>query len=273
MSQELNEISVEIDENENRVKEGIPLRAYELECPDDELRISVLQEFHILDFNYKEKLRQLNENNHEIIHQESTGRLGGWSRAEHELFQHIYEQYHFHNINLNNCNFSLRDLMFDKIKKLFANLFPGKKYDRIDFVRHEEWSNASKYYQQQKRLIVAEWHESRRALLEKAEAIFAEAFEIIAREKHKKEEKRNQLRICNQLYEKVSRWRMQKLEALEIQQNIDRMIKQQNAEKLRFENEKKMKKRMEEKRAVSKNKNSMSLGSFYLRFVSVPYQL
>ena len=249
MSQELAEFTKRINQNELQVKENIPSGAYDLDCPNEELKASVLQEFIIIDYKYKEKLSQLNEMYRDLVEENNANKYDGWSQDDHDLFQHIYEQYHYHSGNLNNCNFSLRDLMFDKMRRVFLYV-KNKKYERHKFVKHEEWSNANKYFHQQKKLIITEWTESRRGLLLKAEAVFAEAFEMIEAEKCKKEEKERQLRICNELYEKVSKWRNQKLEALEIQQTIDKMIKQQNAERLRVENERKNQKRMQEKQAV-----------------------
>ena len=74
---------------------------------------------------------------------------------------------------------------------------------------------------------------------------------MIERQRVKTEEKEKQQRICEELYEKVSKWRMQKMEALEIQQRIDEMIDRQNREKIRAENERKARKREMEKNAVS----------------------
>jgi hypothetical protein len=252
LQNDLDEPIKELNKNELLVAEGIPPQAYDLECPDEELKISVLQEFLIIDFKYNEKLKQLNENYRHLFEITYTNKYGGWPRMDHEIFQHIYEQYHSHNINLVNCNFSLRDLMFDRMKRTF--LFVDRERHlgktRADFVKHEEWSEASKYHQQQQKLIVHEWNESRRSLLEKAEAIFAEAFEMIEKQRVKNEEKEKQLKICNQLYEKVSKWRNQKLEALEIQQKIDEMMKKQKCERLKIENEKKNHERQMQKRAV-----------------------
>ena len=39
---------------------GIPQEAYELECPDEQLKISVLEEFVLLDNKYKAQLEFLN---------------------------------------------------------------------------------------------------------------------------------------------------------------------------------------------------------------------
>ena len=94
-------------------------------------------------------------------------------------------------------NFSLRDLMFDRIRRRIRK-------DRSELVKHEESIDVLKYYQKQHKLIINEWNESRRSLLTKAEAIFSEAFELIEKQRVKNEEKEKQLRICNELYEKVS---------------------------------------------------------------------
>ena len=57
--QEVNEFGDKL--NEEEVTRGIPIEAFELDCPNEELKISVLQEFIIIDFKYDEKLNQLND--------------------------------------------------------------------------------------------------------------------------------------------------------------------------------------------------------------------
>lgn len=74
-------------------------------------------------------------------------------------------------------------------------------------------------------------------------------------QKHRSLEKEKQQRLCQELYEKVQRWRNQKLEALEIQQKIDEMMKRQKQEREDFENEQKLKKREKEKQAIKDYKN------------------
>jgi hypothetical protein len=134
--------------------------------------------------------------------------------------------------------------MIDRLKRTF-------KTNRSELLKQEEWSDSSRYFQVQRKLIITEWAESKKALLIKAEAVFAEAFELIEREKIKRSEKEKQQKVCEQLYEKVSRWRDQKLEALEIQQKLDKMIKKKNMEKAKLERDRKNEKREREKQAVS----------------------
>lgn len=104
---ELNEIGNKINSSEMNIVEGIPSTALELESPDQELKSAVLQEFKIIDFKYKEKLKQLDD-----INTKNQIKYSEWTNEESEFFQHIYEQYHFHNISLNNCNLLLFKLNY-----------------------------------------------------------------------------------------------------------------------------------------------------------------
>ena len=131
---ELAEASRLLNLDEMAIEEGVPAEAFDLMSPDEELKFSVLQEFIIIDFKYKEKLNHVDENHKSF---ERGGKFGGWSQEHNDIFQHIYEQYHFHNINLVNCNFSLRDLLFDRIRRTFQNKF---KVERAELIKHEEWN-------------------------------------------------------------------------------------------------------------------------------------
>lgn len=65
LSQQINEFSEQI--NQDEIVRGIPIEAFELVCPNEELKISVLQEFIIVDFKYDEKLNQLKESYSKIF--------------------------------------------------------------------------------------------------------------------------------------------------------------------------------------------------------------
>ena len=246
--QEIEEDSNEMENDEIVIEEGIPYEAFLLESPDEELKLSVLNEFIIIDFKYKEKIEQLNEGHQAILNSKSN--YDGWGQYEHEIFQHIYEQYHYHNVNLTNCNFTLRDLLFDRLKRTLE--IYGFKFTRNELVKHEEWLNMKKYYQQQRKLLHNEWSESRKGLLIKAEAAFQEAFEMLELEREKKYERAKQLQICNELYAKVRRFREQKLEALEIQQKLDKIMEEERLRKAKIENEREKRRREEQKKNVNK---------------------
>lgn len=53
---------IDEDEEINMIEEGIPDSVVELPCPDDELRVTILQEFLIIDHRYRESLVDLDAN-------------------------------------------------------------------------------------------------------------------------------------------------------------------------------------------------------------------
>lgn len=243
---EIDEYNSQFKHNDfNNIIEGIPVEALDLEAPDEELKQSVLNEFLIIDFKYREKLNTLEETHSKALSENKSK----FDCLQNEVFNHIYEHYHFHNPNLTNCPFTLRDLIFDRIKRYFK-LFFNQNVNREQLVEHEKLLDIKKYYNQQHKLILTEWPESKKALLEKAEATFQEAFEMIEIQRIKNEEKEKQLRVCQELYEKVKEFREKKLEALEIQQKLDKMLEAERADKLRLENEREEQKRLQQKRNI-----------------------
>ena len=58
---------IDEDEEINMIEEGIPNSVIELPCPDDELRVTILQEFLIIDHRYRENLVDLDANYLPII--------------------------------------------------------------------------------------------------------------------------------------------------------------------------------------------------------------
>ncbi len=131
---DLTEITKRVTSEDMSVEEGVPEEAFELESPDEELRLSVLQEFIIIDFKYKEKLKHVDES-HRVLQEQGNG---AWSIGNQEVFQHVYEHYHVHNVNMVNCNFSLRDLMFDRLRRTLEGR--GFRVDRAMLVKFEEWN-------------------------------------------------------------------------------------------------------------------------------------
>ena len=52
---------------EKTVTTGIPEAAFDLECPDEELKVSVLQDFIFLDEKYQERLNELETKYQQIL--------------------------------------------------------------------------------------------------------------------------------------------------------------------------------------------------------------
>ncbi|KAK3740895.1 hypothetical protein QZH41_013404 [Actinostola sp. cb2023] len=71
------------------IKTGIPVEALELDCPDETLQQSVLEEFNLLDRKYQAHLEYLS-----VKYDDAVGYpLGGWSKQDHFQFVCIMDQY------------------------------------------------------------------------------------------------------------------------------------------------------------------------------------
>lgn len=216
--------------------EGIPEEAFDLECSDDELKVTVLQEFIILDEKFRERLHFLEDEHSKIL---SRGTHGGWSEEDHFCFVVNYDQYPR---ELNNR----RKLIMDRLRRHL----PHKS--RPELVAHEEWCESNKYFHERKRALVVAWRKGRSELFSKARNTFIEV--EIAKElaEVQAEYNRGQKKIRDELYNKVRIWREQKLEAMMLQEKMDARRREEAQEQRRMEAEKEKKRRAHEKEKVQK---------------------
>jgi len=97
-----------VDEQDeiNMIEEGIPDSVVQLPCPDDELRVTILQEFLIIDHRYRETLVDLDANYLHIVKYDTFDFFvrsyfisffslenDGWDIDEHDILIHLYEMY------------------------------------------------------------------------------------------------------------------------------------------------------------------------------------
>ncbi|CAF0793245.1 unnamed protein product [Rotaria sp. Silwood1] len=236
LDDELKEFQKYIDEDDeiNMMEEGIPESIIELPCPNDELRVTMLQEFLIIDHKYRETLLDLDANYLHIINQENDG----WDIDEHEMLVHLYEMYPGDVKKRRTC-----------IYNHFHRYYP--KCSRQEMLKHEEWCNAQTYYLKHKRLILYEWKQARIALKLKAQLAFQEAFELQERLVQQHEEKMKQRALCEQLANQVQKWREKQLEVLEVKRKLEESKRQAELEKIRQENEQFQKQRQQTKEKLA----------------------
>ncbi|UJR26269.1 hypothetical protein I4U23_007609 [Adineta vaga] len=236
LEEELKEFQQLIDEDEelNMIEEGIPDSVIQLPCPDDELRVTILQEFLIIDHRYRENLIDLDANYLHIVNQEN----GGWDTDEHEMLIHLYEIYP-------------TDLKKRRtyIYNHFHRFFPNRS--RQEMLKHEEWHNAQTYYHKHKRMIFYEWKQGRNALKIKAQSVFEQAFELQERLVQQHEEKMKQRALCDQLANQVQKWREKQLEVLEMKRKLEESKREGELEKIQQENERLQKHRQQLKEKVA----------------------
>lgn len=198
------------------LKTGIPEEAYELECPDEQLKTSVLEEFILLDKKYEAQLEYL-ELKYQHVKQSGTG---GWSKQDHLHFVHLMEQYP---PELPNRRMFYIDRMLREM--------PDKTRSKL--VEHEEWHLAHKFYQEQFQSTLRAWARDREDLLVKVKATFAEAWALYEEAAEKAKTRKKQENICQELYNKVLAFREQKLEALKLQAAIAAKEQEKEEKELR----------------------------------------
>jgi hypothetical protein len=156
------------------IEEGIPESIIELPCPDDELRVTMLQEFLIIDHKYRENLVDLDANYLNIVRYKTSNFIyiflfhrfsienGGWDINEHEILVRLYEIYP---VDLK----KRRTCIYDHFHRYYPNrsrqemvifLFMNSSFSYFldTQLKHEEWCNARTYYLKHKRLILFEWY-------------------------------------------------------------------------------------------------------------------
>ena len=93
-----------------RVETGIPEAAFELECPDNQLKASVLQEFILIDDKYSERMNEIEEKFESVISSDT----GDWSTEDHFTFVYVMDQYP-HELH------KRRTLYMDRLQKHLKN--------------------------------------------------------------------------------------------------------------------------------------------------------
>ncbi|XP_077979166.1 coiled-coil domain-containing protein 148-like [Glandiceps talaboti] len=217
--------------HEKWVLDGIPDEAEELECPDPYLKESVLCEFLYLDEKFRERLKEWDARHTEVIGSDS----GNWDADHHQMFLQILDQYPHDMANR-------RMLYLDRMKRHL----PHKT--RADLVAHEEWYTSHKYYHEHRKVLINSWIKSRRELLHKAKAVFADACLAAELETIEAINRQRQKEICDQLYRKVQQWREQKMEEMRLQAEIEARRQEE------IENEKKKMAERERRRRDTQKK-------------------
>ncbi|XP_029207917.2 coiled-coil domain-containing protein 148-like [Acropora millepora] len=212
---------------------GIPDEAHELECPDEQLKASVLEEFILLDKKFETQLEYL-DLKYQHVKQSSSG---GWSKQNHLHFVHLMEQYPPELPNR-------RMLYIDRMLREM----PHKT--RSELVEHEQWYLSHKFYQNQIHSTLKAWARDRDDMLVKVKATFAEAWTVYEEATEKAKTRKKQENICQDLYKKVLAFREEKLEALKLQAAIAAKEQEEEEHRLRAAEEKERKRRDLQRRQI-----------------------
>ena len=165
----------------------IPGDLYQLDCPDEEIRRSVIEQFDQLSSYHKAVLTSLDEMYSEV----NDVAHGGWSEEDSCRFSLILEQYP---ADLP----GRRKLYIDRLSREI----PHKS--RADILQHERWVESLRYYQQRKEACFRSWTRDKDDLLLRAKVLFRDALEGEKAAVERERKRENQQSLCYILHKKVN---------------------------------------------------------------------
>uniref|UniRef100_A0A8D0HPA7 Coiled-coil domain containing 148 n=1 Tax=Sphenodon punctatus TaxID=8508 RepID=A0A8D0HPA7_SPHPU len=211
----------------------VPAQLLALECPYPDLKASVLKEFHTLADGYWSKLQEIDKQLTVISRNFLLKEEDVW------VFQIIVNQYPSDMLGR-------RALYLDMLQRLL----PHKS--RHSLVTHEKSWDQYHFTRNQRRALMLNWVQARKAFLLKAVMTLAEACAAHETEVILANNRRKQQEICAELKGKVLQWRAQQEEAAWLEAAIAARRKEKEDEKARLQKEREMIQRAEEKEKVRK---------------------
>ncbi|GFS23730.1 coiled-coil domain-containing protein 148-like, partial [Elysia marginata] len=170
---------------------------------------------------------------------------GNWDPEDHFQFVAIHDQYPRELPNR-------RALLFDRLKRHLP------RRSRSSLCNHEDWWMDYKYYYERLKGIYVDWARDRRELLSKVQMVFSEAAVAQELEDVRREYYHRQKLLCEVLYEKVRQWREQKMEALQLELQLNEERRQIAQEREAQEKEAEQKKRSKEKQQIEDFKQGLN---------------
>ncbi|XP_050825202.1 coiled-coil domain-containing protein 148 isoform X3 [Gopherus flavomarginatus] len=209
----------------------VPIQLLALECPYPDLKSSVFNEFHKFADEYWSKLQEIDQQLKVI------SRNIGWSEEDHWVYQTVINQYPS---DLQ----SRRTLYLDMLQRHL----PHKS--RHDLVAHEKAWDQYHFARNQRKALILNWAQARKAFLLKAVMTIAEACAAHETEVILANNRRKQQEICADLKGKVLQWRAHQEETARLEAAIAARRKEKEDEKEKIQKKKEMIQRAEGKEKV-----------------------
>ncbi|XP_060113325.1 coiled-coil domain-containing protein 148 isoform X2 [Heteronotia binoei] len=211
----------------------IPPQLLALECPYPDLKASIFMEFQKLADEYWLKLQERNE--------ELKLSMSNFALSEEDLWVYVMvvDQYP-------SGLQGRRTLYLDMLQKLLPHR------TRQNLVAHERAWDHYRFTWNQWRALMFNWIQARKAFSQKAVMTLEEACAAHETEIMLANNRRKQQEICADLKDKVLQWRAQQEEAIRLEAAIAARRKEEEDEKVKFQKEKEMLQRAEDKEKVKK---------------------
>ncbi|NXW31585.1 CC148 protein, partial [Phaetusa simplex] len=220
-------------EEKNGLFLDVPSALLSLECPYPELKTLVINEYQKLARGYWSKLQ-------EIDHQlKVLSRNIDWKEEDQWVFQTVINQYPS---NLRRR----RTLYLDVLQRYL----PHKS--RHDLVVHEKAWDRYHFIRNQRRVLILNWAQARKAFLLKAATTVAEASAAHEAEVVLADTRQKQQELCADLKAKVLQWKAQQEEAAQVQAAVAARRKERKDEEERLQKERETIRRAQDKEKLKK---------------------
>ncbi|NWS15908.1 CC148 protein, partial [Pachyramphus minor] len=220
-------------EEKNGLFHEVPAELLSLECPYPDLKSLVIQEYQELASGYWARLQEVDRQ------LEALSRNSDWKEEDQWVFQAVINQYPS---DLQRR----RTLYLDMLQRYL----PHKS--RHELVVHEKAWDCSHSVRNQRRALLLNWAQARKAFVLRAVATAAEAAAAHEAEVVLADSRQKQLEICAELKAKVLQWKAQQKEAAKLEAAVAARRKEKEDEKERLQREQETSRRAQEKEKLKK---------------------
>uniref|UniRef100_A0A672UK92 Coiled-coil domain containing 148 n=1 Tax=Strigops habroptila TaxID=2489341 RepID=A0A672UK92_STRHB len=220
-------------EEKNGLFLEVPSALLSLECPCPDLKTFLINEYRKLASGYWSKLQEIDQQLEVLC------RNTEWNEEDQWVFQTVINQYasDLH---------KRTKLCLDALQRYL----PHKS--RRDLVVHKKAWDHYHFIRSQRRALILDWAQTRKAFLLKAVTTAAEALAAHEMEVVLANTRQKQQEICANLKEKVLQWKAQQEEAAKLEAAITARRKEEKDKKERLQKEQEMICRAQEKEQVKK---------------------
>ncbi|NXJ06237.1 CC148 protein, partial [Odontophorus gujanensis] len=220
-------------EEKSGLFQEVPSALLSLEFPYPDLKSFIISEYHKLANEYWSKLQEIDQQLN-VIHRNTD-----WKEEDQWVFQTVVNQYPS---DLQ----QRRTLYLDMLQRYL----PYKS--RHELVTHEKAWDHYNFVKNQRKVLLLNWTQARKAFFLKAVMAVAEASAAQEAEAVSASNRRKQQEICAELKAKILQWRAQQEEVAELEAAVAARRKEKEDEKERLQKEQEMIRRAQEKEKVKK---------------------
>ncbi|XP_072731132.1 coiled-coil domain-containing protein 148 isoform X5 [Ciconia boyciana] len=220
-------------EEKNGLFLEVPSTLLSLECPYPDLKTLVINEYRKLASGYWSKLQEIDQQLKVLY------RNFEWKQEDQWVFQTVINQYR--------SDLQRRRTLYLDVLQRYL---PHKS--RHDLVVHEKAWDHYHFIKNQRRVLILNWAQAKKAFLLKAVTIIAEASAAHETEVVLANTKQKQQEICADLKAKVLQWKAQQEEAAKLEAAVAARRKKKKDKKERLQKEQEMIRRAQQKEKVKK---------------------